>query len=129
MVLLMNYQLFSQTTILSDSGDTLICTTLPQSKFLIKSYYKSIELDSLLSISEYQIIKYKNINRDNSLKIKNIESLVVNKNIEIGASQDQIQILENNVNYLNKQVRKHKFQKKLIIVGSVITMGILGYYK
>jgi hypothetical protein len=99
----MNLTVFSQKTELID-GDTVICFTIPQSKFLLKQVYLVTEKDTLckiltneLFICKQQNEKYKeNINLYEQISVKEIQTtnnnsaILSQKSVEIELLKTQL---------------------------------------
>lgn len=99
----MNLTVFSQKTELID-GDTVICFTIPQSKFLLKQVYLVTEKDTLskiltneLFICKQQNEKYKeNINLYEQISVKEIQNtnnnsaILSQKSVEIELLKTQL---------------------------------------
>lgn len=117
---------YSQKTIL-DKGDTLICFTVKQSKFLLKEHYRAEECDTLKSICEAQSqLKDSVIKSDK--KIQNDLSLVIkNKDSEIALQDLVIDDLRKKILLEQKATRRQKFYKWLSITGGCVATGFVGF--
>lgn len=122
----MNLTVFSQKTELID-GDTVICFTIPQSKFLLKQVYLVTEKDTLckiltneLFICKQQNEKYKeNLNLYNQISIKEIQT--TNNNSAI-LSQKSIEIV-----LLKAQVKSQKIKTIFASATGFVTTIFFSY--
>ncbi len=127
LLLLASIQLYSQTTILNKK-DTLVCFSVPQSKYLLKKYHEAATFRQLNSVCERQLFfsdsvvaAEKEIILNQSLIIKNKDEVVSLKDYEITNLKEQ----------LKSQVRKtntQKVYKVIAITAGLFTAGFLGYY-
>lgn len=122
----MNLTVFSQKTELID-GDTVICFTIPQSKFLLKQVYLVTEKDTLckiltneLFICKQQNEKYKeNLNLYNQISVKEIQT--TNNNSAI-LSQKSIEIV-----LLKAQVKSQKIKTIFASATGFVTTIFFSY--
>ena len=105
---------YSQKTVLSNTGDTLVCFTQPQSKFLLKEYYKKELSDSLLSICETQTDLYKVIVQSKDKIIDNQQLIIANDKQIIANQEAQKEELDATNKSLKKQLRKSRFKTFLV---------------
>jgi hypothetical protein len=118
---------FSQVTVLDSKGDTTICFTIPQAKFLLKEHYKIQECDTLKSICEKQLSICDTALEWGRQISKNQMLVIKNKDEQIKLEEYQITKLKESLKGSQKEIRKQKFYKwSAIIVGGVAT-GYLGY--
>lgn len=108
---------YSQKTVLSNTCDTLVCFTQPQTKFLLKEHYQKELSDSLLSICESQTDLYKVIVQSKDKIIDNQQSIIANDKQIIENQEAQKAELNANNKSLKKQLRKSRF--KTFLVGAV----------
>lgn len=127
MVLLMTSKIYSQKAIIEKPGDTLICFSVPQSKFLLKEYYRLQMIDSLLYVCEEQKLVY-----DANLKTCNRLSFKYEKQFENCSQYQKIQ--EHEIIRLNKLVDeqektiiREKRNQKILLVCSGLLTGFFGY--
>jgi hypothetical protein len=127
MVLLTNSTMYSQTAVLNEKGDTTICFTLPQSKFLLKTQYKLKECDTLNKICELQLSLSDSIIRSDKV-IQNNQSLMLrNKDEQIGLYKHEISSLRLQLSDSQRATRRQKVYKWLAIGGGATLSGFLGY--
>lgn len=127
--LLANIQAYSQITTLNSKGDTLICFSTEQSRFLLKAYYKSKECAEIDSINKVQLSVCDSTIKSSGIIIESLETILTNKDSIIVLKDAQIVVKESNIKSLNKEVKKQRFLKVVcsgvafvfgVIVGSVI---------
>jgi len=124
--LLLNLTAFSQKTVLSN-GDTTICFSIPQAKFLLKQVYLVAEKDTLLNITETEL---KISNEKSTIYQQQIQAYkeVINKQIEI--TQNSIAISnqkDEEIKILKKQVAKQKVKTWFAILGGVVSTAFVSY--
>jgi len=124
----MNLMTYSQKLVLDDRGDTLVCFSVPKSKFLLKQVYKVAECDTLLKICERQKTLCDTITQRNARIIFNCfgvndanERIIKVKDYEITRIGDQLKDTQ-------KQVRRQKVYKWFFICTTGLVSGYLGYY-
>lgn len=111
----------------SVEGDTLVCFSVPQSKYILKQFYLVAEKDTLLSISETQfrvcesqkILYQEQIKAYEQIISRNTE--IVN-NLNVISEQKDITIKE-----LQKQIRKQKIRTAISIGCGVVTTAFVSY--
>ena len=123
----MSLQAFSQQMVLNSKGDTTICFSVPQAKFMLKKYYQVQMLDSLFAICELQrhigdsiIVNDQRIFDKNQLILNNQYQVIVLKDHEISN-------LENIITDQKKTIRRQKLYKWLSIIGGGTISSFLGY--
>jgi hypothetical protein len=115
---------------LNSCGDTTICFNIPQSKFLLKSYYKSIKFENLNSICEIQ-----SAIKDSAiaiLKLKCIEkdSIIADDSTYILIQNNQVKFLNQRVYIAHKEAIKQTIYKwAAIVIGSVVSLLEFSHYK
>lgn len=125
LVLLISLTTYSQKVVLNDKGDTTICFSISQSKFLLKQAYALKECDTLKSICELQLTKcdsvfvaYDKLKKDFLLLQKNerdFSELYDAKMTDLqNALLDQILL-----------TKKQKFQKWCAIIGGGVLSSFL----
>lgn len=127
MVLLMNLQAFSQKVVLNSKGDTTICFSVPQAKFMLKKYYQVEMLDSLFAICELQRQVADSI-ISNDQKIFDKNQLILNNQYQVIVLKDhEISNLANIITDQKKAIRRQKLYKWLSIIGGGTISSFLGY--
>lgn len=119
---------FSQQIILNDKGDTLICFSVNESKFLLKEYYRAKELDEVLKICETEKQISDTIIVRSLVIISDLKQVNANNQQIIKAKDYELEQANISIGIANKNVRKQKVYKWIAIgVGATIT-GFSGYY-
>ena len=115
---------------LNSCGDTVICFNISQSKFLLKSYYKSIEFKNLDSVCEAQsAIKDSDIA---VLKLKCLEkdSIIADDSTCILIQNNKVKFLNQRVYIANKETTKQAIYKWVaIVVGSAVSLFEFSHHK
>lgn len=119
MSLLTSIKAFSQRAILNDK-DTIICFTVPQSKYLLKKYYQAEELLILDSICEAQLGGFKAISSSNERIIKNQSLVIKNKDEEVRLKELEIGGLNELINDKEKEIATQKTHKWIAITTTII---------
>ena len=113
---------------LNDKGDTLVCFTVAQSKYLLKQVYRVAEYDTLLKVCEKQKSLCDTINAKNERIIYNCYSVNDRNDKMLKVKDYQIDKLTESLKASNKEIRKQKVYK-WIAKGSAITIaGCFGCY-
>lgn len=114
---------FSQHIILSEKYDTLLCFNQERSKFLLKSYYKSEELQIIDSTNKSEIKALKSVINSKD-KIIYYQSLSLAKSDSIlKFENDSIKAMIEILNIHKKQIRKER--SKTFLIGTISTSGFL----
>jgi len=124
MTLLMSIKAFSQKATLSEK-DTVICFTIPQSKYLLKKYYQSEELLILDSICEAQLRGFKAISTSNERIITNQSLVLKNKDEEVRLRELEIGGLNELINDKEKEINKQKTYKWIAIASGLFFSSYL----
>jgi len=124
--LLLNLTAYSQKTVLID-GDTTICFSIPQAKFLLKQVYLVAEKDTLLKITETEL---KVSNEKSTIYQQQIKAYqeVINKQSEI--TQNSIAIntqKDEEIKILKKDIAKQKVKTWYCILGGVVSTAFVSY--
>lgn len=126
MSLLTSIKAFSQKATLNDK-DTVICFTVPQSKFLLKKYYQAEELFLLDSICEAQLSVYKDISSSNERVIKNQSLVIKNKDEEVRLKELEIGGLNELINDKEKEIATQKIYKWIAITSTIIVTCFIAF--
>ena len=118
--------LFSQKSVLID-GDTTICFSIPQSKFLLKQVYLVSEKDTLLKLTEIELKVTKEKTLIYQQQIKAFEDIMysqkeINQNVFAINKQKDAEI-----KILNKELAKQKVKTWASIVGGVVSTAFVSY--
>lgn len=127
-MLSMSITAYSQKTALSSNGDTTICFSISQAKFLLKKYYEVEKYATLDSICQLQLLYSDSVN--NTLTRTIVSQSVIIKNLDdINSLKDiQIQSLTNRLGDEKIATKKQKIGKYIAIGVSVVASGFFGYY-
>jgi hypothetical protein len=107
---------------LNSCGDTTICFTIPQSKFLLKKYYESIEYKKLDLVCEAQGIAKDSVVSILKLKCDEKDSIIVDDSTYILVQNLQIKQLNRKVFIEHREKIKQTAYKWIaIVVGSVVS--------
>lgn len=124
----MSLKLFSQSTELNSKGDTVICLTVPQTKFLLKQNYKAEEYKSLYFISEKQKAFQDSIIANDKKIQENYLKVISNKEKEIEFKEYENEKLNLTIKNQGKELRKQKVFKWLSVSSTGLIAGAFGYY-
>lgn len=131
MVLLMISAGFSQTITLSNPKDTSsanVCFTLGQSKFLLKSYYKFQECDTLRDICEQQRNYCDSALQSERKRNEDFSMVIKNNNDAFKIYEYAITGWSNKYKASQKEVRRQKVYKWIAIGTTALATTYLGYY-
>lgn len=126
-LLLMNLPVFSQQVVLNSKGDTTICFSIPQTKFMLKQHYKVVMLDSLNAICESQRLIADSIIRNDKVIFDKEHQIVLNRNQVIVLKDHEISNLNLVIIDQKKTIRRQKLYKWLSIIGGGTISSFLGY--
>ena len=126
-ILLLSSTAFSQVLTLNSKGDTTICFTIAQGKFLAREHARAnqfAELDSICrSISakkDLQIKMFEKIDQKSQIVINNQNSIIKFKDEELKNAQISIK-------NANREAKKQKKHKVLALIGGALISGYLGF--
>ena len=118
---------YSQTLTLNSQGDTTICFTVPQSKYLAKEHYRADAYFKADSICEAQMTQknlevkmYKKIDAEMQNVMNNQVSIIKLKDKELKEAQIAIQ-------NANREAKKQKTYKVLSLITGAAISSFLGY--
>jgi hypothetical protein len=126
--LLTSITAYSQKTVLSSNGDTTICFSVTQAKFLLKKYYEVEKYAKLDSVCQLQLLYNDSLN--NTLTGTIVAQSVVIRNLgDINSLKDiQIQSLTNRLGDEKIATKKQKIGKYIAIGVGILASGFFGYY-
>ena len=126
MLLLLNLKMFSQKLVLDKVGDTTICFSLPQGKYLLKQTYKVLELDTLLKLCDGQLVYCSTI-------VSQQEKNAIDYKLIINNNKDLVWIKDNEIAGLKlelinekKALKQQKVYKWISIIGGTALSGFVG---
>jgi hypothetical protein len=119
---------FSQAITLNSKGDTLLCFSIPQSKFLLKTYYglQECKANDTITANENKALKTiistkdKEIAEQKELTAKTEQEVSINKE----AISRMIQVVNDQNNSIVKLQRKNYLLSVLGATGTLV-MGVL----
>lgn len=127
LVLLISLTTYSQKVVLNDKGDTTICFSISQSKFLLKQAYALKECDTLKSICEAQllycdsiVLAHENLKRDFT-QLQRVQKQY--DDLQEAKMTDLQNLLKQQILLTKKQ----KFYKWCAIIGGSALSSYLGY--
>jgi hypothetical protein len=118
---------FSQTLILNEKGDTTICFTIGQGKYLLGEHYKLQECQALLNVCESQLILTDSVTKNQQLNIGGYKNVISNQSILLSSQATEIKTLEGNVEQEQKNVRTQKVYKWITAGCGVAVTILMGY--
>lgn len=111
---------YSQSIILNKKGDTLFVFNLEQSRFLIKECSKVEMLELTNEVNERQLRLLREILENKENVINKKDSLYKNEKLLLDQCLQDKSGVDNDVLELNKEVKRQKVQKAVIITISLI---------
>lgn len=122
LVLLLNLTAYSQQTVFTKTGDTLIAFTEAQYKFLLKKVYEVNELKEIDSIKTIHIAYCDSVFESNSQVIAEQGEIILNQKEIVELKDYQIGKLNEQLEIERKATRRQKVGKWIAIcVGSAST--------
>jgi len=113
---------YSQQTVFTKSGDTLIAFTPAQSKFLLKKVYEVEAFRTLDSLNNLQLGYCDSVFESNDQVIAEQGEIIINQKEIIELKDYQIEKLNEQLEVERKATRRQKFGKWCaIVVGSATT--------
>lgn len=119
--------IYSQKTLLSDNGDTLVCFSISQSKFLLKKYHELQEVNALYSICNQQLTASDSIKKYYHEISISKDLILKNQKTEIGLYQEQVEHLKTELELEKKETSKQKKHKNYAIAGGILSSCLFGY--
>jgi hypothetical protein len=123
----MSSKIFSQVAELNKNGDTTICFSVTQAKFLAKEHYRAdtyFKSDSICKAqsAEKDLI----INMYKKMEIK-LQTTISNQVTLIKLKQGELDLLQETLNVRDKQLKRQKFYKYVSIISGAVITGYLGF--
>ena len=123
----MSSKIFSQVAELNKNGDTTICFSVTQAKFLAKEHYRAdtyFKSDSICKTQSTEkdliISMYKKIEGK-------LQNTISNQITLLKLKQSEIDVLQETVNVRDKQIKRQKFYKYVSIISGAVLSGYLGF--
>ncbi len=118
---------YSQTTVLNKNGDTSVCFSVKQTKFLLKKYYEVEKFRQLDSICEAQRALCDSVVQSKQIVTQKQEIIITNQKEIIDLKQYEIARLTEQLKIEKKNVRKQKTYKWISIGVGTLASGFLGF--
>jgi hypothetical protein len=118
---------FSQVQVLGTKGDTQICFTIPQSKFLLKEHHRAEECDTLKSICETQLSLSDSALAWSRMVAKNQALMLKNNDEAIGLYKYEIDRLRQALKDEQRKTKAQRFYKWCAIVAGSVGTGYMSY--
>ena len=123
----MSSKIFSQVAELNKNGDTTICFSVTQAKFLAKEHYRAdtyFKSDSICKAqsAEKDLI----INMYKKMEIK-LQTTISNQVTLIKLKQGELDLLQETLNVRDKQLKRQKFYKYVSIISGAVITNYLGF--
>jgi len=112
----------------SETSDTTICFTIPQSRFLLKQHFRWEECDQLLGISEQTVNVLHNTVAIKDETISTQEQIIVNLQKQIRFKDGEISRLNLANEKCNVEVLRQKSQKVWFVLGGGLIGLMAGFY-
>jgi len=123
----MSSKIFSQVAELNKNGDTTICFSVSQAKFLAKEHYRAdayFKSDSICKVQSKEkdliISMYKKIE-------SKLQTTMSNQITLLKLKQSEIDVLQETVNVRDKQLKRQKLYKYVSIISGAVLSGYLGF--
>lgn len=123
----MSLPIYSQQAILNKEGDTTICFTIPQAKYLLKEHYKINMLDSLLSVCETQRLTADSVINNDTLMINKLKIIISNKDKSLYYKKVEVDSLNATIQSKEKALRREKLYKGLSIFAGGLMTAFLSF--
>lgn len=121
LALLTNLKIYSQKIVSDNKGDTTICFSVPQGKYLLKKVAQLEKCDTLRSVCENQLKDSRNLVKDKNIIIDKIMELSDNQNVMLKLKEGQLDKAKADLEVAKKELRKEKVKK---IISVVITIAV-----
>ena len=109
-------------------GDTVICFSISQSKFILKKINAFNECDTLLSICNQQVSYCDSIRAENEVYKNTVERYkIINRDINDNYVKE-IDVLKYDIEDKNKKIRIEKVKKTLWIGATALVSGLFIYH-
>lgn len=113
MAFAVSFPTYSQKRALTSEGDTVICFTVPQSRYLLKTIYKARELKTLDSLNQCVIAEKDTVITALELQIKDYK--------EVRTNDGEIKrILKEENKLLNKRLKSEKLKTKILGIATIV---------
>lgn len=127
MLLLMSSRTYSQQTTLNSKGDTTICFSVKQSKYLLKKVYEAQYLDSVVKVFQMQRLYLDSIILKHKAIESNYKEIIVNNSEVVIIKDYQIKGLNDVIKSQKKEISRQKTYKWFAIIAGGVVSGFIGY--
>ena len=108
---------------LNSAGDTTICISISQSKFLLKKYYEAEKLSNLDSICEHQLALSDSLYNSQKVVIENQSLIIKNDGDIINLKDEEIKSAKESLDKQKKRTILQKIEKRMsIALGTIATL-------
>lgn len=123
----MSSKIFSQVAELNKNGDTTICFSVSQAKFLAKEHYRADAYFKSDSICKAQSTE-KDLTISMYKKIENkLQTTISNQVTLLKLKQGELDLTQETINTKDKQLKRQKFYKYVSIISGAVLSGYLGF--
>lgn len=121
LALLTNLKIYSQEIVSNSKGDTTICFSVPQGKYLLKKVAELEKCDTLRNVCENQLKESKKLVKDKNTIINKIMAISDNQNTMLKLKEGQLDKAKADLEVAKKELRKEKVKK---VISVVITIAV-----
>lgn len=121
LALLTNLKIYSQKIVSDSKGDTTICFSVPQGKYLLKKVAELEKCDTLRNVCENQLKESKKLVKDKNTIINKIMAISDNQNTMLKLKEGQLDKAKADLEVAKKELRKEKVKK---VISVVITIAV-----
>lgn len=121
LALLTNLKIYSQEIVSDSKGDTTICFSVPQGKYLLKKVAELEKCDTLRNVCENQLKESKKLVKDKNTIINKIMAISDNQNTMLKLKEGQLDKAKADLEVAKKELRKEKVKK---VISVVITIAV-----
>jgi hypothetical protein len=121
LALLTNLKIYSQKIVSDNKGDTTICFSVPQGKYLLKKVAELEKCDTLRNVCENQLKNSQKLVKDKDKIINKIMAISDNQNTMLKLKEGQLEKAKADLELAKKDLRKEKVKR---IISVVITIAV-----
>jgi hypothetical protein len=123
----MSLTTYSQVPTLNSKGDTVLCFSIDQAKYLAKEHYRAdayFKSDSICNLES----KKKDLTIKMYEKIEaRLQTVVGNQKTILNLKEDELKQVNLKLENANKEIKKQKFYKLVYIIVGGSLSGYIGY--
>lgn len=127
LTLLISLKTYSQKAIVTETGDTSICFSVEQSKFILKKINSGKLCDTLLSVCENQLRLSDSVSKSNEKIISILNQKFETEKQLTDLCNSKIDVLEWQIENYKKDIKKQKSQKIAGILAGIVTTSFMTY--